>query len=160
MTAEMKIHRDLLFVSTLLFTFALVFRVPDCLSNIARAKDALMQAVGFASLANILVGLVVAWTGFRGRSRWAWLVLFIIVWVWAFPVLVLPMLQGTIDNSLLEWFATAWRFPGSARIYTENIILVLIMVTALLLPLKSFLGGREPPEREEYPGPTKGHALK
>ena len=66
-----------------------------------------MQAVGFASLPNILVGLLVLWTGFIRRSRTAWLVMFVIVWVWAFPVLVLPISLGSIDVTLTEWLADA-----------------------------------------------------
>jgi hypothetical protein len=59
----MKIRYDLVFVSSLLFTIALLFPVPAFLSD-ALYRDVLWQAVGFSSLANILVGLVVVWTGF------------------------------------------------------------------------------------------------
>jgi hypothetical protein len=137
MTSGMKIRHDPVFASSVLFTIALLFPALDFLRD-AAYKDALLQAVGFASLANILVGLVVVWTGFTRRYRWAWLVMFIIVSVWAFPVLVLPILHGKIDVTFVEWLAEAWRWPGSARIYGENIVLVSIMVVALLLPLKSF----------------------
>jgi hypothetical protein len=99
--------------------------------------------VGFSSLANILVGLVVVWTGFIRRYRWAWLVMFLIVWVWAFPVLVLPIFHGKIVVTFAQWFEEAWHWPGSARIYGENIVLVSIMVLALFLPMRSFF--REEP---------------
>ncbi len=134
----MKVRHDPVFVSCLLFTIALLFRVPECLSNAAYRKDVLLQAVGFASLANIAVGLVVVWTGFIKRYRWAWLVMFLIVSVWAFPVFLLPIFRGKIDVTFGEWLEEAWRWPGSVRIYTVNIVLVSIMMVALLLPLKSF----------------------
>src|SRR5690349_5538823 len=127
----MRIRRDPIFVSSLLFTIALLFRVPAFLSN-AAYRDPLWQAVGFSSLANILVGIVVVWTGFMGRYRWAWLVMFLIVWIWAFPVLVLPIFHGKVVVTFAEWFAEAWHWPGSARIYGENIVLVSVLVLALL----------------------------
>jgi len=135
----MKIRHNPVFVSSLLFTIALLFCLPDFLSD-AAYKDTLWQAVGFASLANILVGLIVVWTGFIRGYRWAWLVMFTIVSVWAFPVLVLPIFRGKIVVTFGEWLGEAWRWPGSARIYGENIVLVSIMAVALLLPLKSFFG--------------------
>jgi hypothetical protein len=138
MIRRTKVRYNPVFVSSLLFTVALLFRVPAFLSDAAYRKDPLWQATGFASLANIVVGLVVAWTGFVRCYRWAWLVMFIIVWVWAFPVLVLPIFQGTIVVTFAEWFAEAWHWPGSARIYGENTALLSIMVVALLLPLKWF----------------------
>ena len=141
MSRAMKIRHDPVFVSSLLFSIALLFPAPDFLSD-AAYKDTLWQAVGFASLANILVGLVVVWTGFIRGYRWAWLAMFIIVSVWAFPVFVLPIFRGKIVVTFGEWLEEAWRWPGSARIYGENILLVSIMVVALLLPLKSFF--REP----------------
>jgi len=138
MTTIMRVRNDPVFISSLLFTIALLFRVPDCLRDAAYMKDVLLQTVGFASLANIFVGLVVVWTGFIRRYRWAWLVMFIIVSVWAFPALLLPLFHGKIVVTFVEWLEEAWHWPGSARIYGENVILVSIMLIALLLPVKSF----------------------
>jgi|ERR1700683_3005757 hypothetical protein len=137
-SAVNKIRYDTVFVSSLLFTVALLFPVPELIKDAMYKKDALLQAVGFASLANILVGILVAWTGFIRRFRIAWLVMFIIVWVWAFPVLILPLFEGKIDVTLAEWLADAWHRPGSGRIYAENIVLFSTLALALLLPLKSF----------------------
>jgi hypothetical protein len=47
----MRVRNDPVFVSSLLFTIALLFRVPDCLRDAAYIKDVLLQTVGFASLA-------------------------------------------------------------------------------------------------------------
>jgi hypothetical protein len=141
-SAVNKISYDSVLVSSILFTIALLFPVPDLVRDAAYKKDALMQAAGFASLANILVGLLVSWTGFIRRSRSAWLVMFIIVWVWAFPVPILPLFEGTIDVTLFEWLADAWHRPGSGRFYAENIVLVSTMAIALFLPFKSFFWRR------------------
>jgi hypothetical protein len=134
----MRVRYDPLFVSGLLFTVTLLFLVPDLLRDAAYPKDVLLQTVGFASLANILVGLVVVWTGLIRGCRWAWTVMFIIVWVWAFPALLLPLFHGKIVVTLAEWLQEAWHWPGSARIYGENVILFSIMLIALVLPVKSF----------------------
>jgi hypothetical protein len=125
-------------VASLLFTIALLFYVPDSWRNAAYTGGTLWQAGGFASLAIILVGLVVVWTGFMRRDRWAWLMMFIIVWVWFFPLFVLPIFQGKIAVTFLGWFKEAWNWPGSARDYGENIVLFSVMILALLLPMKSF----------------------
>ena len=143
MIGASRIRYDRVFVSVLLLTVALLFRVPAFLGDASFKRDALMQAVGFASLANVFVGLVVTWTGFLRRSRSAWFVMFIIVWVWAFPVLVSPLFRGTIVLTFTEWLADAWQQPGSGRIYVVNVILVFSIVFALMLPLKSFFWQRE-----------------
>jgi hypothetical protein len=139
MNDTIKSQHKMVFVSSLLFTTALVFRAPDCLRNAMYTKDIVLQTVGFASLSNILVGLLVVWTGFIRRYRWAWFVMFIIVWVWAFPAFLLPLFYGKIAVTFVEWLEEAWHWPGFARIYGENIVLVSIMVVALLLPLKVVL---------------------
>lgn len=138
MTSAKKILHDPVLAASLLFTIALLFRVPDELQNAVYTKDPLFQFSGFASLANILVGLVVVWTGFLRRYRWAWLVMLIIVWVWFFPLFVLPIFRGKLAVTFLGWLKEAWRWPGSARDYGENIVLLSVMILALLLPLKSF----------------------
>lgn len=138
MTSARKIFHDPALVASLLFTIALLFLVPDELQNAAYTEGPLFQAAGFASLANILVGLVVVWTGFRRRDRWAWLIMFIIVWVWFFPLFVLPIFRGKIAVTFLGWFKEAWHWPGSARDYGENVVLLSVMILALLLPVKSF----------------------
>lgn len=138
MARAIRIRSDRVLLSSLLFTVTLLFRAPDFIRDAAYPKDIFLQDVGFASLANILVGLVVVWTGFTRGYRWAWLVMFTIVCIWAFPVFLLPLFHGTIVITLREWLMDAWHRPGSGRIYVENVVLVSIMAVALLLPLKSF----------------------
>lgn len=140
MTNAIRLRRDPVLLSSLLFTVALVFRVPELVRD-AVDRNPLYQAVGFASLANIAVGLVVVWSGFRNKYRWTWVVMFIIVWIWGFPLFIWPILQGKIVVTFAEWVSEAWHSPGSARIHTENIALFFVMLVALVLPLKSFFGG-------------------
>lgn len=135
---KMKTQRDSVFIASVLFTITLLFLVPAFLRDALYRKDVVLRAVGFASLTNILVGLVVVWTGFIGRYRWAWLIMLIIVSGWACPILILPIFHGKIVVTFGEWLEEAWRWPGSARIYGENLILVSLMVIALVLSIRSF----------------------
>ncbi|MGH9603899.1 MAG: hypothetical protein ACRD24_16085, partial [Terriglobales bacterium] len=101
----MRIRRDVTFVSSVLFTIALLWPMPAMLENAWTWRRITFPVteqvsiqnyyapVGFASLAIIFIGLMVTWTGYIRRVRWTWFVMFTIVWVWAFPVLLLPSLQ-------------------------------------------------------------------
>jgi hypothetical protein len=77
--------------------------------------------------------------------------MFLIVWIWAFPVLVLPIFHGKVVLTFDEWFAEAWHWPGSARIYGENIVLVSMMVIALFLPIRSFFRNQPGSPRSVMP---------
>ena len=154
----MKIRADSVFISSVLFTIALLCLIPACLANALTGRDKValvaldagfqaaaqaMSDLGVACLAIILVGLIVVWTGYIKRERWTWLVMLVVVWVWAFPLLVLPLLKGRIVLALSEWLYSAIYQPGSPRIWAESVLIFLLMVIALLLPIKSFFLVRE-----------------
>jgi hypothetical protein len=69
--------------------------------------------------------------------------MFIVVWVWAFPLLVLPLFESRHTLSIPEWLYTAIYYPGSARIWAELVLIFLLMLVALLLPIRRFLVVRE-----------------
>ena len=111
----MRIRRDSVFISSVLFTIALLCLIPPCLANAMtgrsrtalqeldagfRAAAQLMGELGIVSLAIIFIGLIVTWTGFIKGVRWTWFVMCIIVWAWAFPLLILPFLGHTIVSRL------------------------------------------------------------
>jgi hypothetical protein len=102
-----------------------------------------LAPTGFASLAIILIGLIVAWTAYLNRIRWAWLVMFIVVWVWAFPVMILPILQQRKGISLTEWFQTAIQGAGPYRDLAVIVLMFSLLVIALILPIKSFFSRQE-----------------
>jgi hypothetical protein len=101
----MKIRRDTVSISSVLFTIALFGLVPP-FAKIAftghdkaafqrldwglQAYSRLMDSFSIASLAIVLIRLIVTWAGYINKVRWTWFVMFVIVWGWAFPVLVLP----------------------------------------------------------------------
>jgi len=171
----LKIRRDAVAVSSLLFTVALLMPTPamwrvavtGCESNpwdsgeLYRAADCFAPA-GFASLAVIAIGLIVAWTGYIKGVRWTWFVMFVIVWGWEFPVLILPYLHpwtGVAD--IAQSLASAVReslvarpWSGLARDFLEVSLAFMLMVLALVLPLKTFIVGRG-----EWPRVSPGRKL-
>ena len=136
----MKIHRDVFFLSGVLFSLALCWLAEPSF-YCARANDQMTQTAGLSSLTNIFVGLVVTWTGFIQRRRSAWLVLALIAWVWVFPIMVLPLHHNFVQSlkEWHEWVAHAWQSPGLARTYLINLLMFLLMLIALILPIKSLL---------------------
>jgi len=165
----LKIRRDALAVSSILFTFALLVLVPQMniwaqalhqsrFRDIAYCPDPAIPAdqvvipnydapTGITSLAIIAVGLVVTWAGYIKGVRWTWFVMFVIVWVWAFPVLVLPLFYpwpgaSSILQSLAPTLESAIREKGIARYVVKTSLIFLLMVVALALPAKTFILGR------------------
>ena len=151
----MKIRRDIVAVSSILFTFALLIPAP-AMWNVAvtvrengpwvsgplyRFQDC-FAPTGLASLAVIAIGLIVTWAGYIKGVRWTWFVMFVIVWVWAFPVLMLPLHPWTDMALFAPTLASALKESGMARSAMEVILAFLLMVLALILPVKTFILGR------------------
>jgi len=141
------------FISSLLFTIALVCLIPNFWASVITKHDRIWLArlddgdqlaaltrsdLSVVCLAVILIGLIVIWTGYLKRVRWTWAVMCVVVWVWAFPLLVMPLLGHPRSLSAPEWIYTAIYYPGPARAYAEVVLLFLLMVIALLLPVKAF----------------------
>jgi hypothetical protein len=157
---RMRTRVDSVFVSSVLFTSALVCLVPTFWANVitdhdkvwlVRLDDGYRLAakttgdLGVACLAIILIGLIVIWTGYIRRVRWTWSVMFVMVWVWAFLLLILPLFGQKDTLSIPERIQTAIYYPGSARIWAELVLIFSLMVIALLLPMKSlFIAGEGP----------------
>ena len=161
----MKIRANAALISSALFTFALLGLIRPALwlyfsqsDKVALAKldigfqQAAMMAhyLGVACLAIILIGLMVTWTGYVKRVRSAWPVLFVIAWAWAFPLFAWPQLKGPRVFTLPEWIYNAIYEPGSPRSAAELVVIFVLMVMALLLPIKSFFFVREtsPPAQQ------------
>jgi hypothetical protein len=156
----MRTRVDSVFVSSVLFTIALVCLIPKFWASVIIKHDWIWLArldsgdrlaaetrsdLSVVCLAIILIGLIVIWTGYLKRVRWTWAVMFVVVWVWAFPLLLMPLLGHTRSLSIPEWIYTAICYPGSARAYAESVLLFSLMVIALLLPMRSFFLVREGP---------------
>lgn len=146
----MTIRRDSAFVSSVLFTIALLAFLPEILFEVSMWRQSSIPVVadflyignfhtplGFAFLALGLIGLIVIWSGYVRRVRWTWFVMFVIVWVYAFPVFMLPVLLQ-LPVSLSAWFWEALKENGPSRYHAKATLVFLLMVVALFLPIKSF----------------------
>ena len=161
----MRLRADSVFISSALFTIALLCLIPAFWANVLTERDKIwlakldagyrlaaqtMSDLSIVCLAILLIGLIVIWTGYMKRTRWTWLVMFIVVWVWAFPLLVLPLLTALSKRRIVltfsEWLYNAIYQPGSPRTGAESVLIFLSMVIALLLPIKSFFLSKEIPE--------------
>lgn len=158
----MKIRRDAVAVSCTLFTVALLMLTPAMWRAAATIRESFMWGhwpetedwppnclgpAGIASLAVILIGLIVTWAGYIKGVRWTWPVMFVIAWVWAFPALILPYLRpwkGEATNAQL--FASTISQGGRGWSLVEILVAFVLMVVALILPAKTFIM-RRPTER-------------
>ncbi len=157
----MKIRRDAVFISAVLFTIALLCALPASLRNAqegyrgtSHVNDICcglyfhtMGDLGVASLAIIFIALIVTWAGYAKCLRSAWFVMFVVVWGWAFPLLALPLLKHLSRLTFVEMLYGALHGYPYPRIWVKGILTFSLMAIALLLPIKSFFvirGIREP----------------
>ena len=158
----MRLRADSVFISSIFHTIALLFFVHPALWYYGAASDPAAVArfdVGFqeasyadhrfgvASLAIILIGLIVVWAGYAKRSRLAWFVMFVIVWFWAFPVFIRPVVGALARGELMltfpEFFYVAISGPGMTTQMVRSILMFLIMVVGLALPMRRFFIARK-----------------
>jgi hypothetical protein len=163
----MRIRTDSVFVSSALFTIALVSLIPTFVARVLTSRDKVwlarleadyrlaaqtMSDLSVVCLAVILIGLIIVWSGYVNRARWTWFVMVVVVWVWAFPLLAFPpfeaLFKGTLALTLPEWIHSAIYQPGSPRNWAESVLIFLLMVIALLLPIKSFFFANETQPRD------------
>jgi hypothetical protein len=144
-------RRDAVFISSILFTLCFASQIPHNLSYASTWSDRFfpsratvenqLSPIGFASLTIAVIGIIVIWTGYVRKIRWTWFVMFVIVWLFAFPIYAIPILLdfhvGAVDSSLI-WSAV--REPGPARWVFAGPLNFVVMLIALLLPVRAFFG--------------------
>jgi hypothetical protein len=108
-----------------------------------RAAAQTMGSLGVASMAVVLIGLIVTWTGYVKSVRSSWFVMFIVVWLWAFPLILLPFLPDIKGIPLAELISRALREPGTSRTSVHSVLIFTLMLIALILPIRSFFGERK-----------------
>lgn len=121
--------------------------------------------LGFMSLGLVAIGLIVLWTGYKNRERRAWFVMLIILLCFIFPseVFLLLMRIHVIGwRSLLEFMEEDWTVKGwwgcfmrppLSVVGIEHMPLIigaeslrfLVMLVALLLPVKAFFWNKHTP---------------
>lgn len=108
-----------------------------------RAYLGAMKNSASASLVVIAIALIVLWTGYLNRARAAWFVMFVVVWAWAFPLLVMPLLTHRVDFTFSEWLYNAIYYSGYPRSWAKSVLVFIVMLFALLLPIRSFFARKE-----------------
>lgn len=154
---HLRPRRDLLVLSAILFTAALLMLAPAMwkAATTMHHQGKLWGAgpetrfqygfapAGFTSLAVIAVGLIVTWAAYIKGVRWTWFVLLVIVWVWAFPVFIIPYLRPWKDvPTVAQSFASFITEGGPIRNFVEVLVAFALMLPALVLPVKTFVLGR------------------
>jgi hypothetical protein len=161
----MRVRPDSVFISSLLHTVALLYLIRPSLWNYFSLTHILLapmdengfrgEAQSVASLAIILVGLIVVWTGYAKRSRPAWFVMFVIVWFWAFPRFILSITPFLIRErssfTFPELLCDATLGPGLARDVVELHLAFLLMVIGLALPIGRVFVARKSDEPVHLP---------
>jgi hypothetical protein len=157
----LKVRRDAVAVSCILFTIALLMLTPAMCRDAATIPESFIRGeltaviwprnclafAGITSLAVILIGLIVTWAGYIKGARWTWLVMFVIAWVWEFPALILPYLRPwNREATNAQLFASTISQGGREWSIVEASLALLLMVVALILPVKRFIM-RRPRER-------------
>ena len=100
----MKNRWDAILISTTIMSLCLVGMIPGSLRFASTWKDLyiydlpdrgiqnFLMPVGFYSLGLELIGLIVLWTWFRKKERWAWFIMLIILLFLIFPPFVLTLI--------------------------------------------------------------------
>jgi hypothetical protein len=150
----LKIRRDRVAISSILFTLALLIPMPAMVGNAWTAPQTHFEVagrmgvpnyyapIGFASLAIIVIGLIVTWAGYINGVRWTWFVMFLITWAWAFPVLVLAEFHWRNMLPIAQWPPLALKGRGPQLGFAESLLTLLLMVLALVVPLKTLVLGK------------------
>ena len=150
----MRIRRDAVAVSSVLLTLALLIPMPAMLGNACTVPQTELDIaghmgisnyyvpIGFASLAVIVIGLIVTWTGYIRGVRWTWFVMFLIAWGWAFPVLVLAEFHWRNMLPIAQWPPLAQKGRGPQLGFAEAVLTLLLMVLALALPFRTLVLGK------------------
>jgi biopolymer transport protein ExbD len=159
-------------ISAFVLSLCLVTILPAALSNASTWNELsirlpyggiwnFLAPLGFAYLGIAAIGLIVLWTGYRKRERWAWFVMLVVLLFFYFPSSVLPVLLqirrfgwlcllellGAFRVGGWGWWhcwILSWRPNYSVGIACASILELigllnfLVMLVALLLPVKAF----------------------
>jgi len=99
-----------------------------------------MAPLGFCELGIQIIGLIVLWTGYRRRERLAWFVMFVILWCFFFPLYVLGIILDlqTVSFQFSTWIDGIRDGYGPSIWAAEGVLVFLVMLVALILPVKAF----------------------
>ena len=112
----MKTRFNTTLISVLVVSACLIELIPGSLRFASTWREIYFEApgfkeqnflmpLGFCSLGLEMIGLIVLWTGYRKKERWAWFVMLIILLFFVFPLNVLTLLLD-MQTPSFEW--SAW----------------------------------------------------
>jgi hypothetical protein len=147
----MKVRSNMTFISAVLMSLCLLTFIPASLRYASTFRELyfdwpcikeenFLMPLGFYSLGFVMIGLIVLWTGYRKKERWALFVMLIILFCYVFPLNILRPLMEARGPS---WDWSGW-LQGIHEGYRPGIwmavgfITFLVMLFALLLPIKEF----------------------
>lgn len=153
----MKKLYNITLTSALILSLCLMSFIPASLKSISTWRELYFQALGyktsnylmpmgFQSLGFVMIGLIVLWTGYRQKERWAWFVMFTILAFFVFPGTLLPLLlqtrqrTGIVLSTINLPQEIKWILEGdSLAIWLAiNVLTFPVMLITLLLPIKAF----------------------
>jgi len=147
----MKIRCSTTFISTLLISLCLASFISGSLKFASTWKELyferasfkeqnLLMPLGFYSLGLEMIGLIVLWTGYRKKERWAWFVMLMLLWFFVFPANVLTPLLDMQTPSFVwsDWFRGITEGYRPSIWMAAGVFNFLVMLVALLLPVKAF----------------------
>jgi hypothetical protein len=147
----LKTHFNTTLISVLVVSACLIELIPGSLRFASTWKEIyfempgfkeqnfLMQ-LGFCALGLEMIGLIVLWTGYRKKERWAWFVMLIILLFFVFPLNVLTLLldMQTPSFAWLAWLQGIREGDPPSIGAAVGVLNFLVMLVALLLPIKAF----------------------
>ena len=104
------------------------------------------SSIAFASLALEIIGLIVIWTGYQKRLRWAWFVMVVFVCVYFVPVHLLDVLLD-IKRVGWHWWPGVVQDAKEGRPFAVGALKELgiftSMVIALIVSVRGFFGKKQ-----------------
>jgi len=100
-------------------------------------------AMALASLALVIIGLIVLWTGYQKRMRSSWFIMVIFVFVYFMPVNLIDIFLDMRRMGWPWWSAVLHEAKQGRQISVDTIYALAVfavMVSALLLPIRAFFG--------------------
>jgi len=177
----LRIRLDSVSVSGVLLTISLLSLVPSLLKVASTWKERVIwvtdkflrynyeSLLAFASLALVIIGITVIWTGYQKRFRWSWFIMVVFVCVYFVPVYLLEVFLD-IGRVGWPWWPGVVRDAMEGRPFAKDAIKSLatltVMLIALLVPIRAFFGkkpflpsGDQPTELKNAAGvdPAKMH---
>jgi hypothetical protein len=108
------------------------------------------SSIAFASLALEIIVLIVIWTSYQKRMRWAWFVMVVFVCVYFVPVHLLDLFVA-IKKAGWSWWPEAVRQGREGRQLAlgalTEITIFTLMVIAVVVPVRGFSAKNKQPHK-------------